>query len=195
MQYPKLLFASFVTIALIGALVASASARTLSNSTNAISVTWTVLNFSGGFGTYECEVVLQGTNTSTNNKTVNGAVGSVTAGNVPACRRGGMTILRETLPWSVTHRGFVGALPNITSIATNLIGYAFRFREPTFGATCLARSTAASPSILTYNRDTATGRVTSVPASGTIACSGALNVGVSISGTSSSVSALTVTLI
>jgi hypothetical protein len=195
MKLSKLLLAVIGASVLLGSLVASSSARTLSSNSNNLSATWSTMNFSGGFGTVECEVVLSGTNQSTNNKTVNAAIGSITAANVPACRRGGATILRETLPWTVTYRSFAGTLPNITAIATNVLGASFRMREPTFGATCLARSSAASPNIGTYNRNTTTGAITSVAASGTIPCLGALNVPGTISGTSTANSAVTVTLI
>ena len=191
----RLLLTVFVAAAILGALVASASARNLSNSSTSIGATWTRMDFTGGFGIIECEVVLQGTmHSRTMPKVANSLIVYITAGNIPRCAAFGMTILRETLPWHVTYRNFGGTLPNITSIGTNLIGYAFRFREPSFGATCLARSTAASPNILTHNRE-AGGRITSVTMSGSIPCRGALTFAGSLSGTSSSISPLTVTLI
>lgn len=195
MKLSKLLLAVVGATVLLGALVSSASARNLSNSTNSISATWTAMNFAGGFGTVECEVTLAGTVPTTFAKTAGAAVGSITAANAPACRRGGATVLRETLPWTVTYRNFVGTLPNISAIGTGVVGASFRMREPTFGVTCLARSTAESPNTGTYNRETATGRITSVDAGGSIPCNGGINVTGTISGRSSTVGAITVTLI
>lgn len=193
--YSKAALPALAATILLAAMVASASARSLSNSTNAISTTWTALNYSGGFGTLECEVTLARTVPSTIAKTVGGGLGSVTAANIPACRRGGATILRETLPWSVTYRNFAGTVPNITAVGTNLLGSAFRLREPTFGVTCLVRSTAESPATLTYNRETGTGRIPSMAVGGSIPCRGAIEATLTFSGTSSSVSAWSVTLI
>jgi hypothetical protein len=195
MRYSKLLLIVVGATVLLGALVASTSARTLSSSTQSISSTWTRWNYTSGFGTTECELVLsERLHSGTIAKVVNSLVGYVTAANIPACRRGGLTVLRETLPWHLTYRGFTGTLPNITTFATNVLGTSIKLREPTFGATCLARSSAASPNILTYSRE-AGGRLTSTAETGTIPCTGAINVTLAISGTSSSVSAVTVTLI
>jgi hypothetical protein len=184
------------------AFVSSASAGRLSFSERRISATWTRLNFAGGFGTVECEAVVPiADHERVIAKVTNTLIGYVLPTvlpdiivNIPRCSRGGATILRELLPWHLTERAHTGTLPNITSMSTNVIGMAFGMREPTFGATCLARSSSSSPMIMTYNRE-AGGRVTSVTVSGTLPCSGALNVAGALSGTSSSVSAITLTLI
>ncbi len=195
MKLSKLLFAVVGATVLLGALVATASAGRLSSSTQAISATWTRMDFSGGFGTVECEVSLAGSlHTRTISKTANTLMGYITEANVNRCARGGATVLRATLPWHVTYRAFTGTLPNISAIATNVIGASFQMREPTFGVTCLARSSASSPNIGTYNRE-AGGRITSVTAGGEIPCSGGISVTGRIGGTSSAVSAMTVTLI
>jgi len=196
MRYPKLLLASLAATLLLGALVAGASAGSLSSSTGTFSAHWNLWRYTGGFGPAECEFDLAGTfHTRGFTKTANSLIGYITSANIPRCTRGGATILRETLPWHVTYRSFAGTLPNITSQAANIIGVSMRVREPAIGETCLARSSASSPTILTFNRETATGNVWSVDASGSIPCTGAVNVTGSISGRSSSVSAGTLTLI
>ncbi len=195
MKLLKLPLAAMIATACLGALVASASAGRLSSSTQAISATWTRLSFTGGFGTIGCSISLAGSlHAATHAKTAGTLIGYITEANVTSCSFGGVTILRETLPWHRTYRLFAGTLPNITGIATDVVGFSYRFQEPAFGASCLARSTAASPMILTSNRE-AGGRITSMTAGGSISCGGAIPITITIGGTSSSVSALTVTLI
>lgn len=161
---------------------------------------YTRLDFSGGFGTVECEVLLEGNlHSHSISKTANSLIGYIEIANVPFCSRGGATVLRETLPWHVTYRSFVGTLPSITALATNVIGLSFRMREPSIGATCLARSTSSSPAIMTYNREGA-GVLTSAAVSGSIPCLGGIVVTGSLRGTSSSLTdwflnPITVTLI
>lgn len=180
---------------LLGALVACASAARLSSSTQSISAHWNRMNFSGGFGTVECEVDLATSmHTSTFTKTSESLVGYVTAANVPRCTRGGATILRETLPWHVTYRSFSGTLPDITGIATNVIGMRFRMREPSIGATCLIISTPTNPAITTYVREPG-GRMQPVTIGGIQICEGSIRASGTLSGTASTMSAFTVTLI
>jgi len=194
MKQFRLLWAAAGATVLLGALVASASAGRLSMSANTVRATWTRLSFSGGFGTIECEVVIEGSvHSRTINKWAGALYGYVTAANVPRCARGGVTILRETLPWHATYSAFTGTLPNITGIETNVNGVSFSVREPSFGITCLARGTVAA----FYNRETTTGTSVSISASGTLLC-GSFNG--TISGTSSALEAreatrITVTLI
>lgn len=195
MRRSESLFTIIAATVLLGVLAASASAGRLSSSTQSMGANWTRMAFSGGFGTAECETTLSGTlHRRAGAKRANRQVGYITAGNISRCPRGGATILRETLPWSVTYRGFGGTLPNITAISTNVVGVAFKLREPSIGATCLARSTASSPNIATLNR-TGTGAITSITASGSIPCNGAIGSTGTISGTSSTNTAMTVTLI
>jgi len=61
MKRSKLLLAVVGATVLLGALVTSASAGRLSISSKNARVTWARINFAGGFGTVECEVVLEGT--------------------------------------------------------------------------------------------------------------------------------------
>ena len=144
-------------------------------------------------GTVECEVILNGTSHSnTIAKTANSLIGFITAGNVNRCSRGSATILRETLPWHVQYASFTGTLPVIGSISTRVIGGSYRVQEPTFSINCLSRTSTTEPSFGTYNRNTATGAITSATVSGSIRC-GEFN-GV-LEGNSSSITAHTITLI
>jgi len=188
MKLSKSLLAVVGATALLGAAVSSASAGRLSSSSQTIRATWTRMDFSGGFGRIECEVTVEGSlHARSIVKTVNGLIGFFTAVSVRnPCIRGGATVLRETLPWHVTFRSFTEALPNIGSIATNVIGASFALREPSFGASCLARTTASSPGILSWIRD-AFGSITSAIFSGSTTCIGMLNVTAAVSGTSNTI--------
>jgi hypothetical protein len=200
MKLSKLLFAAAVATALFSMLVGSASARNISFSHQSLRATWTRMDYTGGFGTVECEVVISGTvHTRTFAKVVNSLVGYMTSATVNRCARGGASILRETLPWHVTYRGFTGVLPNITSGTVNVIGASWRIRESAFGVTCLSRTTTATPAIGTAN--VSAGVFQSLTASGTIPCvNGELNFNGTLRGSTSIYSSqegttITVTLI
>jgi len=178
---------------LLAALVGAASAGRLSTTSLAVSATWRSLNYRGGLGTVECEVIVNGSFHERTIAKTNGALsGFITAANITRCPRGGATVLRETLPWHVQYSSFAGTLPSIGSIQARLIGLSFRISEPVFGVGCLSRSTTGEPAFVTFNRNTATGVVSSATASGSIRC-GEVN-GV-VEGTTSSLTAFTVTLI
>jgi hypothetical protein len=88
MERGKLLFAVITVIVLLGVLVASASARNLENSSVDTRVSWSRMDFSGGFGTFECEVVLEGRfHARSATKAVGSLLGYITAGNVTRCIR------------------------------------------------------------------------------------------------------------
>jgi hypothetical protein len=198
MKLSKLLLAVVGATVLLGAFVSSASAGRLSASDTRLRASWTRMDFRGGFGTVECEVVLEGDQHSrTITKVAGLLMGYLTAANVTRCARGGATVLRETLPWHVQYREFGGTLPAITTVVTTVVGSSFKIREPTFGVTCLARATASSPTTGTYNRETGTGRLDSVTVGGSIPCGSFTG---ALSGTSSSLdnragTRITVTLI
>jgi len=180
---------------LLAALVGVASAARLSTTTLGINASWTRMNFRGGLGTAECEVIVNGAfHERTIAKTAGLLTGFITAANITRCARGAAAALRETLPWHVQYDSFTGTLPNITTIRARVIGVAYRVQEPTFGITCLSRSTTEEPAFLSFNRNTATGAVSSATASGAIRCRENSIVG-TLEGTSSSITANTVTLI
>jgi len=139
MKRSKLLLAVVGATVLLGALVASASAGRLEISSLNTRVTWARINYTGGFGTVECEAVIEGTyHSRTIVKTTGSLVGYVTAANITRCARGGATVNRETLPWHDRFNGFTGTLPNITTVGGRVVGTSWRIREPTFGITCTA---------------------------------------------------------
>ena len=180
---------------LLAALVGVASAARLSSSALGINASWTRLNFRGGLGTVECEVIVNGSfHERTIAKTAGTLAGFITAANVSRCARGGSTVLRETLPWHVQYDSFIGTLPSIGAIRARVIGTSFRVSEPTFGVICLIRTTTEEPMFFTFNRDTATGAVRSASASGSTRCRENSIVG-TMEGTTSSITAFTVSLI
>jgi len=131
MKLGKLLAVAGATM-LLCAFTSAASAGRLSLSGNRSRATWTRMDVSGGFGTVECEVVMESSvHAATINKTVGSLVGYTTAANVTRCARGGMTFFRESLPWHERFSGFEGTLPNITGATNTVTGVSFQIREPT----------------------------------------------------------------
>jgi hypothetical protein len=170
MRLGRMMLAVVGAALLLATVVSAASARNLSTSSQAMRTSFARFDFSGGFGTLECEVVIEGSfHSRTTTKTVGTLVGYVTAGNITRCARGGGTIDRETLPWHVRYAGFGGTLPNIVTIFANTSGLSFRVREPTFGITCQVTGATSTVSLV---RTTATGATASATVSGTAPCSG-----------------------
>jgi len=150
MKLSKLLLTVVSATVLLGAFVTSASARNFSASEQRNTALWTRLEYSGGFGTVECEVKLSGSlHTRTATKTVNSLIGYVTEGTILRCARGSATINQASFPWHRRYRGFTGTLPNITSQSETITGAEWTIREPTFGITCTV-SRANSSVIGTY---------------------------------------------
>jgi len=170
MKLGKLLLAVMTATALFGALVASASARNLELSSLTKRAVWTRVNIAGGFGTIECELVLElRFHTRTFTKTLNSLIGYIIAGNVPRCARGGATINRGSLPWHDRYLDFGGRLPDILFFDKIVTGAEWTLREPTFGITCTVRREASS---LTINYPLSGGVVTSSILSGRGNCGG-----------------------
>jgi hypothetical protein len=97
-----------------------------------------------GGGNVVCPLTLKGRfSVGTFAKTEGTRVGVVDRAISGVCERGSMTVLTETLPWTVSFASFTGILPNITSITLKLIRAAFRFSES--GLTCLVTTSAAHP--------------------------------------------------
>jgi hypothetical protein len=193
MMLRKPLLASLGATLLLGMLVGSTSARTLSMSSQTFSVSFSRLNFTGGFGTVECSVALGGSwHSRTLGKSVGSLVGYITSGNVSFCARGGGTILRETLPWHVRYSSFAGTLPNIVGIAFKT-DTRFRIREPAFGLTCLFASTPEQQAGLTFSL--VGGVIARADRSGTVSSSDCLGLQATLSGSETNVSRITVTLI
>lgn len=201
MKLGRTLLALAGATVLLGALVGVASAGKLSASSQALRATFASLEFAGGFGTTRCPITLEGSfHQRTTSKVVGSLVGHLTRATAGACSQGSVTVLTETLPWHIRYSSFTGTLPNITSVRANIVGSAFRVREP-LGVTCLARSTEAEPTSVAFNRE-ASGVLTTAVVSGAIRvgaeCGGATG---TIAGTSNSLTVasaatrVTVTLI
>jgi hypothetical protein len=167
MKICKLLLATAGAAVLLAALVSSASAGRLRINTQQIRSQWRSVEFNAIFTT-RCQVTLEGTlHSSTMVKTIGSLIGYITRAILGPCATGAATILTETLPWHVQYSGFVGTLPEITSLSVHVIGAAFRIREPG-GITCLARSTAARPARGTFTRNTINHTLTGVRVGGTV---------------------------
>jgi len=167
MKFSKLLLAVVGATVLLGALVSSASAARLENSSQTNKATWTRMNFRGGFGTVECEVVLSGSfHSRTITKSVQ-LIGYITAATVTRCARGSATVNQASLPWHREYKSFSGELPNITGLQETVTGAEWTIREPTFGATCTVRRESSS-TIGTYA--VSAGVVTTASVSGTSPC-------------------------
>ena len=168
MRLGKAILAVVGATVVLAGLVGTASAGRLSTSSLGMKAVWSRLDFSGGFGTIECEVVVEGSfHERTIAKSVGTLSGFITSATITRCARGGATVLRETLPWHIQYRSFTGTLPNISGISATVISPSFRIREP-FGVSCLANR---SNVILTFTRE-ASGAITAAGVSGRASCEG-----------------------
>jgi hypothetical protein len=168
MKICKLLLAAAGATVLLGALVSSASAGRFEFSNQAIMAQWRSVEFNAAFGTTRCQVTLEGTlHSRTMVKTVGSLMGYITRAILGPCATGSMTILTETLPWHVRYSGFTGTLPEIVSIIAHIIGFSKREREQG-GITCLERTTATRPAVITFHRDPITHVLTEAGLSGRI---------------------------
>jgi hypothetical protein len=153
MKLCKLLLAAVGATVLLGSLVSSASARTFSVENNRVRAAFSSVEFHLPEATTRCHVTLEGSLHSRTLAKVSGTLmGYITSAILGPCLSGTATILRETLPWHVRYSGFEGALPNITSLITHVVGASWRVREAG-GIACLARSTSGEPAIGIYHRD------------------------------------------
>jgi len=149
----------------------SASRFEITNALNGFKGLWTRMNFSGGFGTVECEVLIEGQFLRwTNYKLVGLQYGNVLISEVLRCARGGMTIATETLPWPILYRSYTGSLPIPSALSMTIIGMGFRIREPFFGATCTVRPETSS--VILTGGITIAGVINSYTISGSNQCSG-----------------------
>jgi len=76
-------------------------------------------------------------------------------------------VLTANLPWHLRYQSFSGALPNISAIAFQIIGFEYRIRETISAIACLFRSTEAHPLNMEWNR-VSTGSVTEARLTGVI---------------------------
>jgi hypothetical protein len=152
--------ATAATVLLAAAILAStASARTLSTSSQTLRVTFARLRVTGVFGNIVCPATLEGTfHARTIPKVSETLVGLITAANQGVCAENQGILLRETLPWHLRYIAFKGTLPNITEIGLQIVGFAMRIREPLF--TCLLVSEPGEPLVLGIARNVATRELT-----------------------------------
>lgn len=147
MKLGNTLLAIIGATVLFSALVATASATRISSSSQTVRATYPRVNFSGGFGTTECAVTLEGSfHSRTLAKVVGALTGYVTRAVIGGthCIRGSATILNASLPWHTRYQSFEGTLPNITSITATVTGVSFNMKEPAFGVECLASGGTAT---------------------------------------------------
>jgi hypothetical protein len=200
--HSKILLAGLTAALTLSIAVAGASANRLSVSTRTFTMTWASLTktTTGGIGPIRCPFTMSGSFHSSTIAKVNGAlIGHMNRAsyNPAGCTGGRATINQEALPWHIRYRAFRGTLPNITGVDFGVIGAKITLEAA--GLTCTNQSTATNPWVFVANLSA--GRVTGVtpdssatiPLRGSFLCSFAGNY--TYSGTSSSVTALTITLI
>lgn len=185
----RLLLLAALAISALCTLAASASAGRFSISSSSIKATFSNVEFSGGFGTTQCALTLEGSmHARTIPKVINWLIGYFNAGLIGICSRGSATILRETIPWHYAILAYVGTLPNIIAVGIRWIAFGVKIREPTFGIECLARATEAEPVTGSLRRE-AGGALTGIEISGTVETS--CGMPGSVRGTSSSLTTTT----
>jgi hypothetical protein len=162
-----------VTLALAGS--ATVAARRLAFNSTSFRMSLP-LGYGELFGSIECVVTFEGSFHSRTLSKVSGQlVGYITrAAATRPCREGaaaegwvlngtetppGGTAV-QTLPWHLRFLSFSGTLPAITAIRIQVVGMSFLYRNTIFA--CLYRSTTGEPWFFILNRETATGRITSV---------------------------------
>jgi hypothetical protein len=169
MKLGKLLLTAVGVTVLLGALVASASARNFELSSQTKTILWTRWNFRGGFGTVDCEVKISGSfHTRTFAKVMNSLIGYVTEGTVLRCAQGGATLNQASLPWHLRFNAFGGTLPIITGEILRWSGAEWLIVEP-FGIRCTVRRETSS---VTSTYSVSSGVITRAELSGESPCSG-----------------------
>ncbi len=136
---------AFAAIGILLLGVSTASANRLSVDDRTFRGSFAAINVSAaGSNAATCPMTLAGTfHSSTIAKVARSLIGHITTASLGRCSTGGATILRETLPWHVTYRSFTGTLPNITAMATNIVGLSMSVQVG--GETCLLRTTTTNP--------------------------------------------------
>src|SRR6185312_1823759 len=146
----KLLFAALAATAMMLTLVANASARNFSVSEREFEVFFNPLTFNAAGNNISCPITLlanyvERTIPKTNTQVARIRNVSPSTGAEPSpCTGGTITVLNETLPWSVNYVSFTGTLPTIRSVRVSLIGTSFRV-TPRGSATCLVGTTVRNP--------------------------------------------------
>jgi hypothetical protein len=107
-------------------------------------------NFRTELGTVNCELAMSGAFVSrTITKTAGTKIGDVNTPGLWSCTGGtGVLLIIGTTPWELRYSSFGGTLPNITSVTVQVVGFRILI-QPTFGISCLYRSTAEAPLVFT----------------------------------------------
>jgi hypothetical protein len=170
------------------ALTAVASAARLSLSSGTLRATFASFEvIPSGLPTARCALTLEGSlHSQTVAKVAGALIGQVTRGIVGTCGNGSITV--EGLPWHITYGSFAGALPNITSVMTRLVGPRIRIRDSGLGLTCTFVFSGERP--ISGNLTREAGRALTTIALAGSAPSPDCGIGGSVSGTSTSLSAL-----
>jgi hypothetical protein len=132
------LFTVAASIIMLSAVVSVASAGRRSVSSQTFRWAIARWDISGGFGTTECPVTLEGSyHSRTFAKVIGALIGYVTRAVLGVCPRGSATVLLPTLPIHARYAGFGGTLPNYSWWDKLLNFLGLEVKEPTFGVTCL----------------------------------------------------------
>jgi hypothetical protein len=160
--YGKLLIATLTSALLLAALVSSTSANRLSSNESGFRITYSPLSFTPSFGTAaRCRVTLEGSlHSRTLSKVAGALIGFISRASVGPCESGTARVNTETLPWHMQYASFSGTLPNITSIAHNLLRPSFTVQGEIFGIRVNCRYTTPSQAGIN-NRETTRGVITS----------------------------------
>jgi hypothetical protein len=153
MLIKKVLVAGVLTAALLSLASGTALTRTLSFRNSVGGRSWVATWIEFGFTAEgRCSLTLEGSlHTNSIAKTSLGLIGYVTRGSAGGCGILTGSVLTANLPWHVRYQSFSSPLPNIGSIAMQIIGFEFQVREG-FGLTCLFRSSAEHPLVMEWNR-------------------------------------------
>jgi len=198
LKFGKVLIVAISATAVMGLMVGTASANRFASSGNFLTATWTNMVFTDSFGGQAvCPVTLSGSLHSRTITKTGGALGGfLNTGTVGNCSTGSATILQASLPWHLRYLGFTGTLPNIGSILFNVIGASFRVTTTT-GVPCLFTSSATQPVIGAFALSG--GVIRSATVSGRLvsneACAFGFRATGNLSGTSNTITPLTITLI
>jgi hypothetical protein len=140
-----------LTIACLSGMTALASANRLSVSSTTLRAVWPEWTVTARWGETVlfqsvCALTLHATLHTASFAKVSGSLlaRADPATLAPTCRTGSPILLTERLPWHLRYASFSGTLPNMSSVAFDIVGVSFLWREP-LGARCLYGGTEASP--------------------------------------------------
>lgn len=147
----RTLLAAVLATTVLALAGSSAGAIQLSLGEGTFRSVWTPMRFNIPGLAISCNMTIEGSfHRTTIAKVERSLIGYVTRAAIESCSSGSMRLLTETLPWHLQYGSFSGALPNISSVATRLIGMGASLTISSI--TCLARSEENTPALLVANR-------------------------------------------